>query len=52
MCTPLLGKGEHAEFVQELSGHATTSITLNAYSHVLSGMENIAAAGAIDEALG
>ncbi len=49
--TLLLGKGVHAKFVQELLGHATISITLATYSHVLPGMGD-AAAGAIDEALG
>jgi integrase len=47
----LLGKGVHAKFVQELLGHATISITLDTYSHVLPGMGD-AAAGAMDEALG
>jgi integrase len=49
--TLLLGKGVHAKFVQELLGHATISITLDTYSHVLPGMGD-AAAGAMDEALG
>ncbi len=49
--TLLLGKGVHAKFVQELLGHATISITLDTYSHVLPGMSD-AAAGAMDEALG
>src|ERR671917_2882723 len=49
--TLLLGKGVHAKFVQELLGHATISITLDTYSHVLPGMTD-AAAGAMDEALG
>ena len=48
--TLLLGKGVHAKFVQELLGHATISITLDTYSHVLPGMGD-AAAGAMDEAL-
>ncbi len=37
--TLLLSKGVHAKFVQELLGHATISITLDTYSHVLPGME-------------
>lgn len=45
--TLLLGKGVHAKFVQELLGHATISITLDTYSHVLPGMGD-AAAGAMD----
>jgi integrase len=48
--TLLLGKGIHAKLVQELLGHATISITLDTYSHVLPGMGD-AAAGAMDEAL-
>jgi integrase len=31
----LLGKGVHPKFVQELLGHATISITLDTYSHVI-----------------
>jgi integrase len=49
--TLLLSMGVHAKFVQELLGHATISITLDTYSHVLPGMGD-AAAGAMDEALG
>ena len=49
--TLLLKKGVHPKLVQELLGHATISITLDTYSHVLPGMGN-AAAGAMDEALG
>ena len=48
--TLLLGKGVHAKLVQELLGHATISITLDTYSHVLPGMGD-AAAGAMDETL-
>ncbi len=36
--TLLLGKGVHPKFVQELLGHATISITLDTYSHVLPSM--------------
>ena len=40
-CAPLLLiNGEHPKFVQELLGHATISITLNTYSHVVPGMGN------------
>ncbi len=49
--TLLLSKGVHAKFVQELLGHASISITLDTYSHILPGMGD-AAAGAMDEALG
>jgi integrase len=49
--TLLLSQGVHAKYVQELLGHATISITLDTYSHVLPGMGD-AASGAIDEALG
>jgi integrase len=33
--TLLLSKGVHPKFVQELIGHATISITLDRYSHVI-----------------
>src|SRR5215216_3755115 len=36
--TLLLGKGVHPKFVQELLGHATISITLDTYSHVIPAM--------------
>jgi integrase len=49
--TLLLSKGVHAKFVQELLGHATISITLDTYSHVLPGMGDVTA-GAMDETLG
>ncbi len=49
--TLLLGKGVHAKFVQEFLGHATISIALHTYSHVLPSMGD-AAAGAMAEALG
>ena len=49
--TLLLSKGVHAKFVQELLGHATISITMDTYSHVLPGMGD-ATAGAMDETLG
>jgi integrase len=48
--TLLLSKEVHVKFVQELLGHATISITLDTYSHVLPGMGG-AAAGAMDDAL-
>jgi len=37
--TLLLGKGVHPKIVQELLGHATISITLDTYSHVLPNMQ-------------
>ena len=36
--TLLLSKGVNPKFVQELLGHATISITLDTYSHVVPGM--------------
>ncbi len=36
--TLLLAKGVHPKFVQELLGHATISITLDRYSHVIPAM--------------
>jgi integrase len=38
--TLLLSKNIHPKYVQELLGHATVSITLDTYSHVLPGMGN------------
>jgi integrase len=49
--TLLLSKGVHAEFVQELLGHATIAVTLDIYSHVLPGMGD-QASGAMEDALG
>jgi integrase len=48
--TLLLGRGVHPKIVQELLGHATISITLDTYSHVLPGMGDQAAT-AMDDAL-
>ena len=36
--TLLLCRGVHAKLVQELLGHATISVTLDTYSHVLPSM--------------
>jgi integrase len=36
--TLLLSKGVHPKFVQELLGHATITITLDRYSHVIPAM--------------
>jgi integrase len=49
--TLMLCEGVHIKLDQELLGHATISITLDTYSHVLPGMGD-AAAGAMDEELG
>lgn len=49
--TILLSRGVHAKLVQELLEHATISITLDTYSHVLPGMDD-GLADAMDEALG
>jgi integrase len=48
--TLLFGKGTHPKLVQELLGHATISITLDTYSHVLPGMGDQTAT-AMDAAL-
>jgi integrase len=37
--TILPSSGVHAKLVQEFLGHATISITLDTYSHVLPGMD-------------
>ena len=51
-CASLLfQKNAHPKFVQELLGHASVSITLDTYSHMLPGMGG-EAADAIGEALG
>ena len=48
--TILLMAGKHPKFVQELLGHASISITLDTYSHVIEGMDG-GLADAMDEAL-
>jgi integrase len=48
--TILLMAGKHPKYVQELLGHASISITLDNYSHVIEGMDG-GLAGAMDEAL-
>jgi integrase len=48
--TLLFGKSMHPKLVQELLGHATISITLDTYSHVLPGMGDQTAA-AMEDAL-
>jgi len=49
--TLLFMDGLHPKLVQELLGHATISITLDTYSHVLPGMDD-GLAGAMGDALG
>jgi integrase len=49
--TLLFDKGTHPKLVQELLGHATVSITLDTYSHVLPGMGDQTAV-AMENALG
>ncbi len=48
--TLLLTRGVHPKFVQELLGHATISITLDTYSHVLPSMSDQTAT-AMEDAL-
>jgi integrase len=48
--TILLVAGKHPKYVQELLGHASLSITLDTYSHVIEGMDG-GLADAMDEAL-
>ncbi len=48
--TLLLTKGVHPKVVQELLGHATISITLDTYSHVLPNMQS-EAVNAMEDAL-
>ena len=51
-CASLLfQRNVHPKFVQELLGHASVSITLDIYSHMLPGMGS-EAADAIGDALG
>ena len=49
--TLLLSRNVHPKYVQKLLGHASITLTLDTYSHVLPGMEG-AAASAMKEALG
>jgi integrase len=49
--TLLLGEGVHVKVVSELLGHASITITLNIYSHVLPDMQD-SAADAMETALG
>ena len=47
----LLAAGTHPKVVQERLGHATVSITLDTYSHVVASLQR-EAADRIDELLG
>jgi len=49
--TLLLNASVHPKYVQELLGHASISLTLDTYSHVLKGMDG-GIGDAMDEALG
>jgi integrase len=49
--TLLLSRNVHPKYVQELLGHASIALTLDAYSHVIEGMDG-GITDAIDEALG
>lgn len=49
--TLLLREGVNVKVVSEMLGHASTTITLNTYSHVLPGMQG-SAADAMEAALG
>jgi integrase len=42
--------GKHPKYVQELLGHASISITLDTYSHVIKGMDG-GLADVMDDAL-
>lgn len=49
--TLLLSKGVHPKVVADVLGHASVTITLDTYSHVMPGLGD-AAAGAMDDVLG
>ncbi|MBA2441505.1 MAG: site-specific integrase [Rubrobacter sp.] len=49
--TLLLSRNVHPKYVQEMLGHASITLTLDTYSHVIPGM-NGGTASAMDEALG
>ena len=49
--TLLLSEGVNAKVVSEMLGHASITITLNTYSHVLPDMQD-SAADAMEAALG
>jgi integrase len=47
----LLTRGTHPKYVQHPAGHASIQLTLECYSHWITGMRRHAAEG-MDEALG
>ena len=49
--TLLLTKGMHAKIVSEMLGHSSIAITLDTYSHVILGMQEVAAS-AMEDVLG
>ena len=49
--TLLLSRKVHPKYVQELLGHASITQTLDAYSHIIEGMDG-GATDAFEEALG
>jgi integrase len=49
--TLLLTKGVHPKIVSEMLGHSSIAITLDTYSHVIPGLEDVAAL-AMEDALG
>lgn len=49
--TLLLSRNVHPKYVQEMMGHASITLTLDTYSHVIPGM-NGGTASAMDDALG
>ena len=49
--TLLLTKGVHPKIVSEMLGHSSIAITLDTYSHVIPGMQEVAAS-AMEDALG
>jgi integrase len=48
--TLLLTKGVHPKIVSEMLGHSSIAITLDTYSHVIPGMQEVAAS-AMEDAL-
>jgi integrase len=49
--TLLLTKGVHLKIVSEMLGHSSIAITLGTHSHVIPGMQGVAAS-AMEDALG
>ena len=47
----LLTKGVHPKIVSEILGHSSIAMTLDTYSHVIPGMQELAAS-AMEDALG